>query len=334
MFRVFRVLRIIKLIKRAKELKRLMHTILISLPALGNVGSLLLLLFFIYAILGVNFFYAACAVPPYYTIDASRGADWTLAVSSADSPAAFGQYTFDPCSDVDDGYGFDGFMSVNFEHNVALWGAHAADDNDDGTVSKAEYDAMLAALSTEYADGSAVANEWPATVPATTSVTIDAMSERPLLVALFAQDWALNKGGDSDIGFHAWAAAGDKPWSKADAEQDKVGAVDYVEKSEFIKAVAATTKACEGSADARVCYGAKAGENDLRWIYDPTLQSDKANKLWCTELTLKTSEYSEVTQNILDGQDGAPAHSEPECENIGYDANFSNIARAFITLIR
>merc|ERR1719313_2560821 len=104
MFRVFRVLRIIKLIKRAKELKRLMHTILISLPALGNVGSLLLLLFVIYAILGVNFFYAACTVPPYYTVQQSG--QWTdsatLAVDSSRQPAAFGQYTFDPCSDVDD----------------------------------------------------------------------------------------------------------------------------------------------------------------------------------------------------------------------------------------
>ena len=335
MFRVFRVLRIIKLVKRAKELKRLMHTILISLPALGNVGSLLLLLFFIYAILGVNFFYAACAVPPYYTVDASKDASWTLTVSSDNTPAAFGQFTFDPCADVDDGYGFDGFMSVNFEHNVALWGAHAADENNDGRVSKEEYDRMRGALSSKYADGSDVMNAWPGGRDA--DVTIDAVSERPLLVTLFAQDWALNKGGDSDIGFHAWAAAGETPWSKADAEQDKVGAVDYVEKSEFIKAVAATTKACEDSAtlsDARICYGTNAGENDLRWIYDPTLKSDKANKLWCTELTLKTSEYSEVTQNILDGQDGAPAHSEPACENIGYDANFSNFARAFITLIR
>lgn len=338
MFRVFRVLRIIKLIKRAKELKRLMHTILISLPALGNVGSLLLLLFFIYAILGVNFFYAACAVPPYYTVQESG--QWTdsatLAVDSTSTPAEFGQYTFDPCSDVDDGYGFDGFMSVNFEHNVALWGAHAADGDGDGTVSKAEYAAMLGALSSTKADGSPVVDIWDqdSWSGAENSVTIDAVADRPDLLALFAQDWALNKGGDSDIGFHAWAATGEQPFSKVDAEKEKVGAVDYVEKSEFITAVAATTKACDSATDTRQCYSTKAGEDDLRWIYDPTLKSDKLDKLWCTELTLKTSEYTEVTQNILDGQDGAPAYSEPICENIGYDANFSNFARAFITLIR
>lgn len=186
MFRVFRVLRIIKLIKRAKELKRLMHTILISLPALGNVGSLLLLLFFIYAILGVNFFYAACGVPPYYTTQASRPeASWqTLEVNSGMSPAVFEQFTFDPCSDVDHGYGFDGFMSANFEHNVALWGAHAADENGDGIVSEAEYTAMLSALSTTDS-----VDQWDDLILSNdTSVTIDAAADRQKLVALFAQD--------------------------------------------------------------------------------------------------------------------------------------------------
>jgi len=220
---------------------------------------------------------------------------------------------------------------VNFEHNVALWGAHAADADGDGKVTNAEYAAMLGALSSTKADGSQVINSWPA---AETSVTIDAVADRSRLLALFAQDWALNKGGDSDIGFHAWAATGEQPYSKVDAEKEKVGAVDYVEKSEFIKAVAATTEACTSATDTRQCYLTKAGEDDLRWIYDPTLKSDKLNKLWCTELTLKTSDYSEVTQNILDGQDGAPAYSEPTCGDIDYNANFSNFARAFITLIR
>lgn len=69
-------------------------------------------------------------------------------------------------------------------------------------------------------------------------------------------------------------------------------------------------------------------------MLDPTLKSDKANKIWCTEKTLKTTDYSEVTQNILDGQDAAPAYSEADCEEVGYDQNFSTFARAFITLIR
>ena len=117
MFRVFRVLRIIKLIKRAKELKRLMQTILISLPALANVGSLLLLLFFIYAILGVQFFFSACGVPPYFAVGRDGAA-------GAVEQASRG---FDPCSDVELGYGFDGFVSANLKHNVALWSARASD---------------------------------------------------------------------------------------------------------------------------------------------------------------------------------------------------------------
>jgi hypothetical protein len=362
MFRVFRVLRIIKLIKRAKELKRLMHTILISLPALANVGSLLLLLFFIYAILGVNFFYAACGVSPYYAAAGSTTRFTNIPVVSSDlSPPGLSDDNFDPCSDVDHGYGFDGFMSANYVHNVGLWCAHATDADGNGVLSKSEYLQMLIATDADCASETACTDStWPTAgdpaVDVFASLTIADAADRASLLALFSLPAFIQKGGDFDIGFHAWAASGEKPYSKVDAEKDMVGAVDYVEKSAYIKANAATDKACAvqvtaaataagaatpdvaavAAANAAVlaCYNEKAGEDDLRWVLDPTLKADKADKLWCTEMTLKTSEYNEVEQNILDGQEAAPAYSEGTCENIGYDANFSNFSRAFITLIR
>ncbi|MDA8531997.1 ion transporter [bacterium] len=55
-FRVFRVARIVRVARSASDLRRMFQTIIISIPALANVGSLLFLLFFIYSILGVNFF--------------------------------------------------------------------------------------------------------------------------------------------------------------------------------------------------------------------------------------------------------------------------------------
>ena len=348
-FRVFRVLRVIKLIKRAKELKRLMQTILISLPALGNVGSLLLLVFFIYAILGVNFFYAACGVTPYFTTDVGSSgvlpSGELLTMSSDMAPATPLEFTFDPCSDVDHGYGFDGFVSTNFKHNVALWAAHATDADSDGVVTKVELLAVAAALVKPEGGASFTVVEagthWDAAAgAAVASLTIDSAAtaagaaSRLKLLAVFGTTAFTEKGSLNDVGFHDWAAGGEYPHTKADSEKVKVGAVSYVEKSAYMKANRETDAECATAADKQVCYNTDAGVDDLRWIYDPTLKADKANRLWCTELTLKTSEYTEVKQTILDGQDDAPAYSDPSCDNIGYDANFSSFSRAFITLIR
>uniref|UniRef100_A0A7S3DJI7 Calcium-channel protein CCH1 n=1 Tax=Palpitomonas bilix TaxID=652834 RepID=A0A7S3DJI7_9EUKA len=55
--RVFRIARLLKLVRTLKGLRRLFETLLFSLPSIVNIGSLLMLLFFIYAVLGVNFFY-------------------------------------------------------------------------------------------------------------------------------------------------------------------------------------------------------------------------------------------------------------------------------------
>jgi len=63
-FRIFRVFRVLRLIKSLKGLSSLLNTLMLSLPSIANVGSLLALLHFVYAILGMEFF---------YTVDGSMG---------------------------------------------------------------------------------------------------------------------------------------------------------------------------------------------------------------------------------------------------------------------
>ncbi|KAA8495059.1 Sodium channel protein type 10 subunit alpha [Porphyridium purpureum] len=55
-FRVFRLLRVLRLTKRFKNLRLLVETLMLSLPSLVNVGSLMALVFYIYAVIGVQFF--------------------------------------------------------------------------------------------------------------------------------------------------------------------------------------------------------------------------------------------------------------------------------------
>jgi len=55
-FRVFRIGRILRLIKKARELNLLFQTLLYSFPSLWNVGVLLLISYYIFAIMGMNFF--------------------------------------------------------------------------------------------------------------------------------------------------------------------------------------------------------------------------------------------------------------------------------------
>lgn len=54
--RVFRVFRIFRFAKNFRTLKRLFQTLILSLYSLVNIGILLLILFFIFAVLGMNFF--------------------------------------------------------------------------------------------------------------------------------------------------------------------------------------------------------------------------------------------------------------------------------------
>lgn len=138
-FRVFRVARIVRVARSASDLRRMAQTIIISIPALGNVGSLLILLFFIYSILGVNFFHSACAVPPYFaTLGGAGASQGGMSLDEA-------MEAFDPCADVDNGYGFEAFVSVNVAQNRDLFFALALDANEDGAVSAAEWQAAYTA---------------------------------------------------------------------------------------------------------------------------------------------------------------------------------------------
>ena len=61
--RVFRTARVLKMVKRAKGLRMIISTFITSIPSLWNIGALLFLSFFVFAILGMNLFYAADFVP-------------------------------------------------------------------------------------------------------------------------------------------------------------------------------------------------------------------------------------------------------------------------------
>jgi hypothetical protein len=57
--RVFRIVRITKLIPRFKNLRRVISTFVATLPSIMNIGLLIMLVYFVFAILGMNFFWAA-----------------------------------------------------------------------------------------------------------------------------------------------------------------------------------------------------------------------------------------------------------------------------------
>jgi hypothetical protein len=56
-FRALRITRLIRIIKSAAALKRQLQVLVLSAPSLLNVGGLLVLVWFIYAVLGVQFFW-------------------------------------------------------------------------------------------------------------------------------------------------------------------------------------------------------------------------------------------------------------------------------------
>lgn len=57
--RVFKIVRIMKLVPRFKNLRRVISTFVSTLPSIFNIGLLILLIYFVFAILGMNFFWAA-----------------------------------------------------------------------------------------------------------------------------------------------------------------------------------------------------------------------------------------------------------------------------------
>jgi hypothetical protein len=158
MFRIFRVFRIIRVARSAKTLKQLFQTIIVSIPALVNVGSLLLLLLFIYAILGVNFFFDACGVPPYFTV----------AADNTTQPASIDEQVFDPCTDDEYGMGYSGFVSVNLLQNFNLWVAYAADTNNDLVLSESEIASVEAGIQ----------KRWPAYLQSSSSSSSSAIGAK------------------------------------------------------------------------------------------------------------------------------------------------------------
>ena len=90
------------------QLRQMFSTVIMSLPALLNVGCLWSLVLFIYAVLGVNFFFDVCTVPP---------------------PQATALDPADPCPDPAK-LGFTGFVSLNATASIAAYdsGVYTADD--------------------------------------------------------------------------------------------------------------------------------------------------------------------------------------------------------------
>eukprot|EP01012_Entosiphon_sulcatum_P053801 TRINITY_DN740_c0_g1_i1.p1 TRINITY_DN740_c0_g1~~TRINITY_DN740_c0_g1_i1.p1 ORF type:complete len:2364 (+),score=263.90 TRINITY_DN740_c0_g1_i1:1645-8736(+) len=70
--RIFRILRILRLLRSSKSIIVLLETLWFSLPALFNIGAVLVLLFFMYAVLGVQFF-GSVVLQDYLTDDANFG---------------------------------------------------------------------------------------------------------------------------------------------------------------------------------------------------------------------------------------------------------------------
>jgi len=295
-FRIFRVLRILRAARKAKELKRLAQTIIISIPALGNVGSLLMLLLFIFSILGVNFFYSACGVPPYFALEGGEREEpcWRANMELPDD-----NQPFDPCSDPNYGFGFEGFVSVNLEINAALWYAHAMDADVNGDLTYSEFSTMEKALQRDfgYVLNNSTFGLWQSN---SNTISIEEITEIRLLF--------VNLTDSHRIALAKWAAAVWDDKEKSD-RLEMVEAVEYIERSKF---------------DAE----------EWKWLWDYSQQSGWAGSLKCTEMSMVCDGYKEPEQNLLDDQEGKPPYSACACENLDWNANFATLARAFVTLIR
>eukprot|EP01048_Picozoa_sp_COSAG05_P003861 COSAG05_NODE_189_length_14633_cov_44.869134_4_plen_1996_part_00 len=302
-FRIFRVARIVRIARSASDLRRMFQTIIISLPALGNVGTLLLLLFFIYAILGVNFFHSACAVAPFYA-SMSQGIE-----TDGFTPMDVAEVKFDPCNDMAAALAFDGYVSVNLQQNIWLWAGMLTDVNNDGRISKQEFDDMK---------GSSSFNKtWPSQeagdVDMKNTTAMRFLFGKTIDQATFDVDDQLTTTTGP---FMAWA---EKNVDRLDGEHDAED-VPYVPKQK------------NGLPNFRM--------SDYNWIGDYQLDSKWTKpKLRCTALTHKCDGYLESEIPLLDpdqDKDGTqyPPYAACKCENIDANANFRNFGTAFETLIR
>ena len=291
-FRVFRVARIVRVARSASDLRRMFQTIIISIPALGNVGSLLFLNFFIYSILGVNFFHSACGVPPYFATLGQGAPNAQQGGFSLDDAAAM----FDPCTDTDYGHDFDGFVSVNVAQNRDVFFALSADANTDGEITQAEWTAMVGPLGfdpdIQIAGQGGTPQLWPITVVEAASQTeipnkasikelFDAAVYCPTATTCKYETTrvleALQKfskgGGGGAIGGCCGSTA-------------EVEVIDYVTRPSYVAA-------------------------EYAWVKDYSLDVDSAwatkarPPIRCAELTLECGEFEDPEQRLLQELGGA-----------------------------
>jgi hypothetical protein len=321
-FRVFRVARIIRVARSASDLRRMFQTIIISLPALGNVGALLLLLFFIYAILGVNFFHSACGVAPFFSVQYVMG---DAAQYNMSGPIDVSSVEFDPCSDVDNGFGFDGFVSVNLQLNLWLYAAAAVDSNADTKLLEPEFNVLK-----EKAWG--YNTTWVALKQAAgaTSTGID-LRNKTHLKAVFANHIESQTTVTYSNLIHT--AFQEKSFLKWAKEQLDKKTDNMLEPESVVESVMAHVKKHK---EGKAYYDS----HKYAWIqdysYDPEWTSAK---LRCTELTMKCGEFFEPEIPLLsDGVDkwgrALPKYADCKCDNMDNNANFRNFGTAFITLVR
>jgi len=372
-FRVFRVARIVRVARSASDLRRMFQTIIISIPALANVGSLLFLLFFIYSILGVNFFHSACAVPPYFaTLGISNDAG-AIVQGGADLSVEAAGNLFDPCSDEDAGYGFAGFMSVNVVQNRDVFFALAVDTDLNGVISSTEWTELQAFINQNSqiiaADVFSLL-EAPDTVVEASSR--DSARSKTSIKTLFDAAEVSDKTDELLIRLQEFATMRQSP--QVDADVASSARSEDVEVFEYV---------------ARPSY--KAAEN--LWItegYGTNTDSEWATlprpPIRCTELSLQCDGFEDPDQVLLqviteekqcygiatctagtpgspanegatacesgqhrptcefdadgvcpagcDSTDAFPSYAPCLCENVDYNANFKTFGAAFLLLIR
>lgn len=293
-FRVFRVARIVRVARSASDLRRMFQTIIISIPALANVGSLLFLLFFIYSILGVNFFHSACAVPPYFATLGTRDDAGTITQGGGDTTVESAEALFDPCSNDYAGYGFEGFMSVNVVQNRDIFFALAVDDNIDGQISSAEWDSLITHINT---DSDLVVDLDITGESQTIAQTCDQQtgSDKATITKLFdGVESAADREKLLDR-LQEFALARQRPQVDADSASsglsDDVEVVDYVSRPSYV------------AADWQwVTEGYQA---DSKWL------EKKRPPIRCTELSLQCAGFEDPDQMLLQ-----VLQPEPTCYGI------------------
>ena len=373
-FRVFRVARIVRVARSASDLRRMFQTIIISIPALGNVGSLLFLNFFIYSILGVNFFHSACAVPPYFSTMGGGAAQGGFSMDAA-------AQAFDPCTDTDHGHDFDGFVSVNVAQNRDVFFALSVDENVDGSITEAEWRTLVASFPT------IIPPAFTAAVSLSTSVSpvsvVHAASQTDVLnkvsikklfdaaasetvrraVLQALKDFSAAGGGGGAIGSCCGASA-------------EVEVIDYVTRPNYVAEkytwvaagygtgtdaawaelkrpqirCAELTLECEGFEDPEqrllqelggdaTCYGIAScvtGIVDAGNLGSADCPTGEFRPTCDLESTTPSgiTAGDEKCPAGCASTDGFPEYAECTCENMSTNANFRSFGTAFLTLIR